>query len=403
MAEDVRGGTVCASGPAAPGPAPHRLQALLPPPLRRPADRRRWIAVAAVLLLLVVVAASCVDARGGGGGRPSTAAWQTPAGPDRPTLRGAAPPNVRIGTAVDSRLLDTDPRYRATLAADFNAVTPEYVMKWAALEPAPDRYDWDAADRLVAFAEANGQAVYGHALVWHNSVPAWVSESWSPAQLRELLRKHITTVVSRYRGKVWAWDVVNEALAENGTLRQSFWLRKLGPGYLADAFRWAHEADPDARLFINDYGTEGRTKKADALWRLVRQLRSQGVPVQGVGFQSHLRGDQDPTDIAGNLRRFAALGVSVAVTELDVRLKLPATPEKLVGQALLYQHVLEACLAVPTCESFTLWGFTDASSWVTYHYPGYGAACVFDGDLKPKPAHASLVAELREPRSAPPG
>ncbi|MEU0153519.1 endo-1,4-beta-xylanase [Micromonospora fulviviridis] len=398
MAEDVRGGTLCASGPAAPDPARFRVL-----PLRPPTGRRRWIALAVLLLLLTVVAVSWVDTGGGGGGRPSSAAWQTPAGPDRPTLRGAAPSNVRIGTAVDSRLLETDPRYRSTLAADFNAVTPEYVMKWAALEPTPGRYDWEAADRLVAFAEANGQAVYGHALVWHSSVPAWVSESWSPARLREVLHKHITTVVSRYRGKVWAWDVVNEALAENGSLRQSIWLRKLGPGYLADAFRWAHEADPDARLFINDYGTEGRTKKADALWRLVRQLRSQGVPVQGVGFQSHLRADQDPTDIAGNLRRFGALGVAVAVTELDVRLQLPATPEKLVGQALLYQHVLEACLAVPTCESFTLWGFTDASSWVTYHYPGYGAACVFDTDLKPKPAHASLIAELRERRSAPPG
>ncbi|MEU5720703.1 endo-1,4-beta-xylanase [Micromonospora sp. NPDC047738] len=329
-------------------------------------------------------------------------AWRAPSASE-PTLRGLALPNVRMGTAVDDRLLAEDERYRTTLASQFNAITPENAMKWSVLEPARDHYDWGAADRLVEFAEANGQAVYGHTLVWYGSLPSWIDESWSPSQVRAVLRKHVTTVASRYRGRVWAWDVVNEVLAEDGSLRDTIWLRKLGPGYIADAFRWAREADPDARLFINEYGTEGRTKKSDALWRLVRDLRAQGVPIQGVGFQSHLRADQPPTDILGNLRRFAALGVVVAVTELDVRLKLPATPEKLVSQASLYQRVLAACLAVPTCESFTVWGFTDAGSWIPHRYQGYGAACVFDMGMRPKPAHGALVAELRERESASPG
>ncbi|MFF5218990.1 endo-1,4-beta-xylanase [Micromonospora sp. NPDC000442] len=305
------------------------------------------------------------------------------------------PENVRIGAAADGALLDADPRYRATLAADFNAITAENAMKWANLEPTPGAYDWTASDRLISFAQENGQAVYGHTLVWHSSVPPWVSEAWSAERLRAALRQHVVTTVTRYRGQVWAWDVVNEVLAEDGSLRDSMWLRRLGPSYIADAFRWAHEADPDARLFINEYGVEGRTKKANGLFKLVRGLRADGVPVHGVGFQAHLRLDAVPEDPIGNMRRFAALGVSVAVTELDVRLALPAKPEMLLDQALLYQHMLRACLAVSTCESFTVWGFTDASSWISAHYPGYGAACLYDKDMRAKPARDLLLHELR--------
>ncbi|MEV6372426.1 endo-1,4-beta-xylanase [Micromonospora musae] len=339
-----------------------------------------------------------------GQAEPATeSSWQTPPTPGWPVLRGLMPANVRIGSAVDGKLLATDERYRSELAAQFNAVTAENAMKWVNLEPSPGVYDWSESDQVVKFAQANGQAVYGHTLLWHSSVPAWVSESWPRERIRELLRQHITTVVSRYRGKIWAWDVVNEVLAEDGSLRDSLWLRKLGPGYIADAFRWAHEADPDARLFINDYGTEGRGRKANGLLRLVRELRMAGVPVHGVGFQSHLRWDRAPEDATGNLRRFAALGVSVAITELDVRIQLPVDAEKLLDQALLYQHMLKACLAVSTCESVTLWGFTDTSSWISSHYPGFGAACVFDSDIRPKPAHEALVQELTSRRGTPPG
>jgi endo-1,4-beta-xylanase len=397
MAESARVGTVDATVPSEPAGRSGLVPAI-PPPFVGPA--RRWLALGVVAVLLLGGAVSVVrhlvaDTRGSGA---KAADWQEPLITDRPTLRGLAPSNIRIGTAVDNRMLAENEQYRATVVSDFTAITPENAMKWSVLAPAPDRYEWGTADRLVKFAVANGQAVYGHTLLWHSSIPSWVDESWSPAQLREVLRKHVTTVVSRYRGKVWAWDVVNEVLAENGALRDTLWLRKLGPGYIAEVFRWAHQADPDARLFINDYGTEGRTAKSDGLWRLVSRLRAQGVPVQGVGFQAHLRSDQDPADIAGTLRRFAALGVAVAVTELDVRLKLPVTPEKLTEQALLYQHVLAVCLAVATCESFTVWGFTDASSWIGQQYPGYGAACLFDADMRPKQAHGALVATLRQPR-----
>ncbi len=365
--------------------------------------RARVVVLSVVVLVLVACAAYFGWDRGVGPAESVAAPTGKPSPtPGPPGLRDLMPPNVRIGSAVSGQLLASDARYRGTLASQFNAVTAENAMKWTNLEPKRGVYDWSASDQFVDFAKANGQAVYGHTLLWHSNTPVWVTESWSPEQLRAALRHHIITVVSRYRGKVWAWDVVNEVLAEDGSLRDSLWLRKLGPRYIADAFRWAHEADPDARLFINDYGTEGRTRKADGLLRLVKELRAGGVPVHGVGFQSHLRLGSPPKDATGNLRRFAALGVSVAITELDVRVPLPVTTQKLLDQALLYQHMLKACLAVSTCESITMWGFTDASSWIGPQYPGYGAACVFDDEFKPKPAHGALLQELSARKSAPP-
>ena len=352
--------------------------------------------ISAVLLAgLVVVTASGHErsADTGGAGTP-TPSPVSPT-PRRDNLRDLMPSRVRIGSAIDARALNLDATYRDVLASEFDAVTAENAMKWRNLEPSAGVYAWVGADQLVDFAQRNDQAVYGHTLVWHSDVPQWVLPDWPAERIRAVLRAHVTTVVSRYRGKVWAWDVVNEALAEDGSLRDTLWLRKLGPGYIADAFRWAHEADPGARLFINDYGTEGRTRKADALLKLVRELRAQGVPVDGVGFQSHLQWDNPPRDFAANLRRFAELGVSIAITELDVRIKLPVTADKLRRQAIVYRAVLAACLVLPACVSVTVWGFTDARSWIPGYHQGYGAACLFDDRFQPKPAHTAMLGELR--------
>ncbi|MFG3710308.1 endo-1,4-beta-xylanase [Micromonospora sp. NPDC049460] len=353
------------------------------------------LVVAALLAAGMALVRSTPESPPAGGHAGPAPALSASATPGRETLRDLMPPGVRIGSAVDGRGLSLDPAYRALLGSEFNAMTAENAMKWRNLEPLPGVYAWTGADQIVDFAQQHGQEVYGHTLVWHSDVPKWVSPDWPAERVRAVLQEHVTTVVSRYRGRVWAWDVVNEVLDEDGTLRDTLWLRKLGPGYVADAFRWAHAADPGARLFINDYGVEGRTRKADALWRLVRDLRRAGVPVDGVGFQSHLRWDQPPRDLTGNLGRFAQLGVSVAITELDVRVPLPATPERLARQATLYRQVLQACLGLPACVSFTVWGFTDARSWIPGYHRGYGAACLFDSSLAPKPAHAALLDELR--------
>ncbi|POX60885.1 1,4-beta-xylanase [Streptomyces sp. Ru62] len=316
--------------------------------------------------------------------------------PDRPLRQLAADDHLRIGTAVDTSALTDDPAYRRLAGSEFSTLTPENVMKWEAIEPRQGEYDYAAADRLVDFARKHGQKVRGHVLVWHNQLPSWLtSGDFSADQLREILHRHITDTVRHFKGRVWQWDVVNEAFNEDGTLRDSIWLRELGPGYIADAFRWAHEADPHALLFYNDYNTEWTGPKSDAVYDLVSRLRAEGVPVDGVGFQGHLGIQYGlPTGMAANFARFDRLGLATAVTEADVRMPLPADADKLATQAEGYRLLLDACLRTRHCISFTVWGFTDKYSWVPGTFPGEGAANLYDEDYRPKPAYRTLQSEL---------
>lgn len=311
---------------------------------------------------------------------------------------------LKVGTAVNTDALVDDPEYRAITATQFSSVTPENVMKWGLVEPTRGRYEWAEADRLVRFARAHHQVVRGHTLVWHNQLPEWVTAgTWTRAQLRGILRKHVTDQVTHFKGQISAWDVVNEAFNEDGTLRDSLWLQKLGPGYIADAFRWAHRADPKAVLYYNDYNLEGIGPKSDAVYRLVRQLRREGVPVQGVGLQTHLDTLYDfPEKMQFNMERFARLGVDVAITEADVRIPLPVSPTEGLAQVADYSQTMQACLAVPRCVSYTVWGFGDAYSWVPAVFDGEGSADIFDENLAPKPAYYALQQDLRLAAGAPP-
>src|SRR3954452_7327118 len=220
--------------------------------------------------------------------------------PSTSTLRELARHTaLRVGTAVDTSALAADTTYRTMVAQQFSSVTPENVMKWEVVEPERGVSDFSAADRLVDFARANRQAVRGHTLVWHNQLPAWLtSGTWTRAELRSILRQHIFTEAGHFRGRIWAWDVVNEAFNDDGTLRDTLWLRVIGPSYIADAFRWAHQADPKAILFYNDYNIEGINPKSDRVYALVQQLLANGAPIQGVGVQGHLSTEYDlPNDM----------------------------------------------------------------------------------------------------------
>lgn len=313
-----------------------------------------------------------------------------PAAAAEPTLRQlAARHDLAFGTAVDMTALVDDAEYRAWVAAQFDTVTAENAMKWDALAPTRGRYEWGPADALVAFAEANGQRVRGHTLVWHNQNPAWVADV-PPDELGAVLKDHVQTTVRRFRGRVWQWDVVNEVFEDDGTLRDTAWLRALGPGYIADAFRWAHEADPDALLFYNDYEVEEVNAKSDGMYDLVRELVRQDVPIHGVGVQGHLTADHAPLTMRENLGRFDALGLRTAVTEADVRMVVPADAVKLQAQATVYRTALDACLRTPGCLSFTVWGYTDRYSWVPGWFEGDGAATILDEDFAPKPARRAL-------------
>jgi endo-1,4-beta-xylanase len=304
---------------------------------------------------------------------------------------------LRIGTAVNTDQLASNPAYTGILNSQFSSVTPENVMKWDAVEPTQGTYNWAPADALVASAKANGQLVRGHTLVWHNQLPAWLTQevsSLSADQLRALLKKHITDEVTHFKGKIWQWDVVNEAFNDDGTLRNSIWLQKLGSGYIADAFRWAHEADPKAKLFYNDYNIEYTGPKSNAVYTFVSQLKSQGVPIDGVGFQTHLDTQYPLPDLQNNLQRFANLGLNVAETEVDVRTTLPVSAVEQSAQVAAYTSTLQACLAVKQCISYTVWGFGDAYSWVPSTFPGEGAANVYDANLQPKPEYTALQQTL---------
>ncbi|MEU1351369.1 endo-1,4-beta-xylanase [Streptomyces sp. NPDC005776] len=347
-------------------------------------------AAAALLVSSFTLSASAAPEHSGSHGKP-----KPPAADTLGSLGKRA--DLHIGTAVDMAALAADAPYRAKAAGEFTSVTPENVMKWEVVEPQRGTYDWAAADELVDFARANGQLVRGHTLVWHNQLPAWLTGGdFSADELRAILRRHITDEAGHFKGRIWQWDVVNEAFNDDGTLRDSIWLRKLGPGYIADAFRWAHQADPKAKLFINDYNIEGVNAKSTALHKLVVELLEQHVPIDGVGIQGHLSVQYNaPHDIADNMKRFDDLGLETAITEADVRIPMPSDSTKQEAQAEGYDVLLRGCLLTRRCTDFTVWGFTDKYSWVPDTFEGEGAANLFDENYAAKPAYKALTQDLK--------
>jgi endo-1,4-beta-xylanase len=348
----------------------------------------RWLALAVCLV--------------GCGGPPSSTAGPAPPAPaGPPTLRAlAAARGIQLGTAVAAYHLAGDRVYARLAGAQFSSATPEDEMKWARVEPQRGRFDWSAADAVVAFARAHGQRVRGHNLVSHSEqLPGWLAAgALTAGQLDQLLRAHVATEVGRYRGRVAAWDVVNEPLDQDGSLRASIWQRAIGPGYIAEALRAARRADPGAALFLNDYDIEGVGAKSTAMLGLVRSLKAEGVPIDGVGFEGHLVVGQVPPSLRDNIARFVALGVRVEITELDVRLPLPATDAQLARQASDYGTVVADCLDVAGCTAVTVWEFSDRYSWVPAMYPGWGAADLYDQGLGPKPAYAAAALALSPAR-----
>jgi endo-1,4-beta-xylanase len=344
---------------------------------------------ALALAVTVIVAAT--------GGRGAAAAAPGPLAPAPHTvgLRRSAATPPQLGAAVNTAMLAAgDGRYVRTLVGHYGSVTPEYEMEMSQLEPAPGRFDFARADRIVRFAARHGLPVRGHTLVWDEMVPAWVTGGqWTRLQLLRILHRYIQTVVAHYRGRVGEWDVVNEPLLTDGSLRPSIWERVIGPGYIALAFRWAHRADPGATLFLNEYGAEWRDAKERALYGLVAGLRRAHVPVSGVGFQAHLRLDAHPpqAEFAGVLRSFARLGMRLEVTELDVRAAGRAPlARRLAEEAAIYRSVAAACRAVPACGRITTWGVTDAASWLGASQRGLP----FDSSYRAKPAWWALQAAL---------
>ena len=320
--------------------------------------------------------------------------------PDGPLWAVASVP---VGAAVDPDLLERDPAYAATLVREFNAITPENAMKWEAVHPFEHGWRFDPADHLVAFAEAHRMHVHGHTLVWHRQLPGWLTPARTRRQVTRALVSHIETLVGRYAGRVASWDVVNEAIADQGGLRDTYFLRTYGAGYVAEAFRLAHAADPGARLYYNDYGAEDVGRKSDAVYALAWSLLDQGVPLHGVGLQMHLRAAQPPaaSAVAANVARLLALGLEVRISEMDVRIRRIRRDEPLTLQRRVYHDAIVACAGMPGFAGVTFWGVGDAHSWIHGEF-GEDAPLLFDRDYAPKPAYYGVRDALAAPRSTVP-
>jgi len=308
---------------------------------------------------------------------------------------------ILIGSEVAFQPLGSEMSYAQTLAREFNIVVPGNAMKFEPLRPSRTQFSFAEADAIVDFAQAHEMKVRGHTLVWHKQNPQWLlNGNFSHDEILQILKEHIQTVVGRYRGRIYAWDVVNEAIDDNSKRRATFWSNALGADYIQQAFLWAREADPEAKLFYNDYGGEGLGPKSDAIYGLLRSLKARGAPIDGIGLQSHFQSERPPSmeDVAANMKRLAALGLEVHVTEFDARVSLPSTEQKLQKQANIYRDYLSACLSVLSCKAFLTWGFTDKYSWIPSHFAGTGAALPFDASYKPKPAYGALLDALNSAR-----
>ncbi len=335
------------------------------------------------------------------------------------SLREAAQVSgLLIGAAVRPAHL-SEAGYAFTLAHEFNMLEPEDALKWEVVHPEPQSYDFSQGDKIVEFATRHGMQVRGHTLVWHQQNPKWLTDGkYSSSELSEILEQHIKAVVGHYRGKIFAWDVVNEAFDElhPGELRSTMWRDRPGIdggnsaasfeprarspkqdySYIERCFRWAHEADPQALLFYNDAEAETINPKSDAIYAMMRDFRGRGVPIDGVGLQMHIANlHADAASISANIERFTALGVQVHITEMDVALPVDGngnpSSEDLQRQADVYRAIGRACLVHSGCTAIQTWGFTDKYSWIGSHSKHkQGAALLFDANYRAKPAFEAL-------------
>ncbi|MFF4287502.1 non-reducing end alpha-L-arabinofuranosidase family hydrolase [Streptomyces sp. NPDC001633] len=294
----------------------------------------------------------------------------------------AAPSGRYFGTAVAAGRLG-DFTYAGILDREFNMITPENEMKWDATEPSRGHFNFGPADQIVNHASAHGQRMRGHTLVWHSQLPGWVGSISNANTLRSVMKNHITAEMNHFKGKIYAWDVVNEAFADGGSgqHRSSVFQNVLGNGFIEEAFRTARATDPAAKLCYNDYNIENWTDaKTQGVYKMVKDFTSRGVPIDCVGFQSHFGNGGPPASFRTTLSHFAALGVDVQITELDIA-QAPSTG---------YANTVNACLSVARCTGITVWGIRDSDSWRSSESP-----LLFDNNGNPKAAYTAVMNALK--------
>ena len=348
----------------------------------------------------------------------------------QPVLKDAFKNQFLIGAALnEDQFSGKGGCADSLIPAQFNTISPENVLKWESIHPGPNQYDFGPADRYVEYGRKHKMFIVGHTLVWHNQTPAWVfrDDKGNPVDRETLLRRlhdHIATVVGRYKGKINGWDVVNEALNEDGTLRPSPWFKILGGDYLLKAYQFAHEADPKAQLYYNDYSLENAPKRAGAI-ALIQKLQSQGVPIAAAGLQGHYKMNWPaPAQLEETIKAFSALGIKVMITELDVDVLPAATRSEAAEVGMNFQlqarlnpytnglpDSVQQALAKSYANLFevlvqnrksmsrvTFWGVTDADSWLN-KWPVKGRTSyplLFDRQCQPKPAFDAVIQVARQ-------
>jgi endo-1,4-beta-xylanase len=338
-----------------------------------------------------------------------------------PTLKETFKDDFAIGTALSAQQIEEKEAGAAALVPQqFNAVTPENIMKAEEIHPEWGRYNFDLADKLVAYAKKHNMQVNAHTLIWHSQLPQYVRRMKDADSVRRFFVDHINTIASRYDGKVYSWDVVNEALEEDGTMRKSIFLEKLGEAFVVEAFRLAQKAAPNTKLYYNDYNIEEPKKRAGAI-RLIKKIQAAGVRIDGVGIQGHWRSYQVPfADIEQSIKEFSALGIEVAFTELDLTtLQRPrgitgadvnqraefnekynpyvtALPDSVQAQlSEQYEKLFNLFLKYrDNISRVTFWGVHDGQSWLNgWPIPGRtDYPLLFDRQYKPKPAFYRVIA-----------
>ena len=305
----------------------------------------------------------------------------------------AAKKGVEFGFAVSvTDLLDANTQ--KLIADEAKILVAENCMKSSQLRPNKTFWNWSDPENLVKFAEKNKIVAKWHTLFWHEMNPPFINQMKTKEEAEVLMDEHITTVMQKFKGRIRDYDVVNEMFNEDGSLRDTVWLRTLGPGYLERAIRKAHEVDPDAHLFLNEYNNEAAGHaKADAMYNLVKDFVERGVPIYGVGMQLHLAADLPYKEeaVRKNIRRYAELGIKICFSEVDVRMPLARADIYAQTQIDIWRSLMKLAVEEPNVESFIVWGISDKNSWIPAWKPGYGDALLFDKKFQPKPVYYELL------------
>ncbi|MDN5201110.1 endo-1,4-beta-xylanase [Fulvivirgaceae bacterium BMA10] len=304
-----------------------------------------------------------------------------------------------IGVAVDVPKLRYDNQYRDIVHNQFNSLTPENILKFENIHPAEAQYEWAEMDHLIEFAQSGNKRVHGHTLIWHKQLPVWLlNHKGNKEDWLVLMRDHIFKIMTRYKGKVQSWDVVNEAFNEDGTLRHSIWNQKIGPGYIEQAFLFAHQADKDALLFYNDFNLALNANKRKAVLKLITTLKSKNVPIHGIGMQMHVfDGFPSQTEINTAAIEFQKLGLKIHFSELDISLNPLANKQaptnKMLGNqkrkikmiVLNYQQ-----LGISSKFGITVWGVSDIDSWIPANFNRMDWPLLYDDEYQTKPMYCGF-------------